>query len=270
MRPGVMVLAVGVSALAACGGDMAVTGAASASSAAVAPVNDAASLASGVAGVLVDEAGAPLADARILACMSSVCLFGQTGPNGRFQFEIDAPAELVIKTSGDASGLPRRAAAMRPVKLSDARLVDVGAVYAPELLHAAPIGPAGRDPQTIDAGDGLELILNRAQLTPRLGDAIVDLAARRLPADYLPAYSKIAGAEVLAVYALHPFAVRSAGPIAVRAPLDLPDGTPVAFRTVDEIDGHLSDPVPGRSAGGFVTTDPSTGVNELTHLVISR
>jgi hypothetical protein len=44
----------------------------------------------------------------------------------------------------------------------------------------------------------------------------------------------------------------------------------VRFRTISEIDGHLSEPVPGQADGSAVETDPSAGISELTWLVISR
>ena len=50
----------------------------------------------------------------------------------------------------------------------------------------------------------------------------------------------------------------------------LPAGTPVKFRTIDEIDGSFSAAVPGRATGTHVTTDPGTGIGRLTYLVISR
>lgn len=41
-------------------------------------------------------------------------------------------------------------------------------------------------------------------------------------------------------------------------------------RTISEIEGHLSDPTPGRATGTVVKTDPSAGITELTWLVIAR
>jgi hypothetical protein len=72
---------------------------------------------------------------------------------------------------------------------------------------------------------------------------------------------------------LHPFAAKSAVPIAVRVPNSapaLPAGTPIRFRTIDEIDGTFSAPVPGAAEGRYLRTDPGTGIRELTYLVISR
>jgi hypothetical protein len=62
----------------------------------------------------------------------------------------------------------------------------------------------------------------------------------------------------------------SSSPIAVRAPSDLPAGTAVRFRSISEIDGHLSEPALGLANGTAVETEPGAGITELTWLVISR
>jgi hypothetical protein len=225
---------------------------------------------SGVAGVLKDEAGRPLARAKVLACMTKVCLVGETGRDGRFSFSIDPPADIVIKTEPDVAALPRRGAAMRPVALADRRMIDIGAVYVPSLPAGRPFGPGIEEPLTVAAGDGLQLTLSRKALKPRPGDVIMEIAARRLPAARVPKYPALGAEEVIAVYAVHPFAATSAAPIAVRAPGALPDGTPITFRTIDEIDGTFSAPVPGRASGGYLVTEPGAGILELTYIVISR
>jgi len=225
---------------------------------------------SGITGVLNDEAGSPLASAHVLACMSTVCYSDRTGADGRFTFPIDAPAEVVIKTEEDIAPGWRRAAAMAPVRLTEARLVDVGDVRTPALPEGPRVGPARLDPQALDAGDGLSLTVKRAALKPPAGYAIADVAARRLPAVMLPRYAALLDEEVVAVYALHPFAATSAEPIGIRAASDLPAGTPVKFRTISEIDGSLSAPVAGTASGSFVATDPSAGITRLTYLVVSR
>jgi hypothetical protein len=224
---------------------------------------------SGVTGVLKNEAGRPLAHAKVLACMTKVCLIGETGTDGRFSFAIDSPADVVIKTEEDLASSPRRGAAMMPVRLVDRRLVDVGAVLVPNLLPLSKVrsfAPGGPDPQTVELGDGLRLTLSRKALTPRAGDAILDLAARRLPGPY-PA---LGPERIIAVYALHPFAAKSAAPIAVRVLSSLPAGTPVRFRTINEIDGTFSAPVAGQAGGRYLTTDAGAGITELTYLIISR
>jgi hypothetical protein len=224
----------------------------------------------GVTGVLKDEAGRAMARAKVLACMTRVCLIGETGADGRFSFSIDPPVDVVIKTEPDLAASPRRGAAMMPVRLAERRVIDVGPVYVPNLPAGRPFGPGTGDPQTVQAGDGLQLTLSRKALKPRPGDVILELAARRLPAARVPKYAALGGEEVIAVYALHPFAAASATPIAVRAASSLADGTRVNFRTINEIDGTFSAAVPGQAARGYLATDPGAGITELTWLVISR
>lgn len=222
----------------------------------------------GLAGVLLDPDGQPLPRTDVLACMATTCLFGESDADGRFAFAIEPPAEVALKTHADLDASPRRAAALEPVRLVDGTRVDVGSVYTPDLPAGAILGPASDDPQTLAAGDGLELTLHRADLTPAIGDALFDVAARALPADRVPSYPELAGRTVLAVYALHPFAATSASPIAVRAPVALPDGTAVEVRVVSELDGLLSAPIPAHVSGGVATTDAGEGITRLTYLVI--
>jgi hypothetical protein len=224
----------------------------------------------GLAGTLVDEAGEPLRFEQVLACMATVCLFGESETDGRFAFPIEPPAEVALKTLPDLSSTPRKAAALCPVRIIDDALVKVGPLHVPTLPQGTPFGPASADPQTLTAGDGLELTLRRADLTPRIGDVLVDVAARLVPPAQVCSQLELGSEEILAVYALHPFGAVSSSPIAVRAPSDLPSGTAVKFRTINEIDGHLSDPVPGSADGTGVETDPAAGITELSWLVISR
>jgi hypothetical protein len=224
---------------------------------------------SGVTGVLKNEAGRPMARAKVLACMTKVCLVGETGADGRFSFSIDPPVDIVIKTEPDLAASPRRGAAMLPVALAGRRMIDVGSVYVPNLPAGRPFAPGAEDPRTVAAGDGLQLTLSRKALKPRPGDVIVELAARRVPAARVPKFPALGGEEVIAVYALHPFAATSATPIAVRVASTRPDGAPVKFRTINEIDGTFSAPVAGRASRGYLATDPGAGITELTWLVIS-
>lgn len=224
----------------------------------------------GLTGVLRDEAGQPLGGTRILACMATVCLFGATDLDGRFYFAIEPPAEIALKTPEDLSASPRLGATLCPVALNDGNLVNVGHVYVPTLPEGVPFGPVADDPQTLSAGDGLTLTLRRADLTPRLGDALVDAAARRIPPERTPWLSALGDEEIIAVYAIHPFGASSSSPIGVRVPSDLPAGTAVKFRSISEIDGLLSEAAPGRATGTAVETDPGAGISELSWLVISR
>lgn len=220
-------------------------------------------------GVLRDEHDRPVADTRVLACMANQCLYGASGDDGRFAFTIESRADLVIKTEPDPLAMPRRGAAMVPVQPGQLSEIDVGNVYVPDLPEGQALASVNA-PQTIRVGDGLELTLQRSVLVPPLGVALFDVAARRLKPSAVPVYPVLGEHErVVAVYALHPFASRSAIPIAVRAPSDLAPNTRVTFRTISDLDGTFSDPVPGVATGAFVTTDPGVGITELTHLVVA-
>jgi hypothetical protein len=224
----------------------------------------------GLAGVLVDYLGRPRPATDVLACMATTCLYGTSGSGGRFSFSIDPPAQVALKTHPDLTKTPRYAAALVPVVLADGALVDAGTLYTPDLPAGVVLGPATSDPQTVAPGDDLELTLNRADMTAPLGEFLNDVAARRLPAEHVPAFPELAGREVIAVYAMHPFTAKSSSPVSVRVPSSLADGSPVVFQTASEIDGVLSAPVQGHVSGGIASTDPGLGILRFTYLVVSR
>ncbi|MDC3960422.1 hypothetical protein [Polyangium jinanense] len=224
----------------------------------------------GIMGILKDHADQPIGGGKVLACMATLCLFGDAEPDGRFFFPIEPTAEVALKTLPDPTATPRKSAALCPVRIVDSSLIDVGSLHVPSLPEGALIGPAAQDPQTLTAGDGIVLTLRVADLTPYLGDTLIDIAARRIPPSQACPWVVPEGEELVAVYALHPFAAVSSSPIAIRAPSDLPAGTKVQFRTISEIDGAFSEPVPGEADGTSVATAPQMGITELTWLVISR
>jgi hypothetical protein len=224
----------------------------------------------GLAGTLVDESGQPLPDNMVLACMATTCLFGDSDAAGHFAFAIEPTAEVALKTLENLAVSPRLAAALQPVRITGGELVDVGLLHVPALPAGVPFGPASADPQTLAAGDGLELVLRRGDLKPRLGEALVDVAARAIPAERYPPLPELGGEQVIAMYAIHPFAATSTSPIGITAPSTLAAGTLVKFRAISEIDGRLSAPALGKADGAAVTTDPGEGIDELTWLVISR
>jgi hypothetical protein len=224
----------------------------------------------GLAGFLREAGGDLIPHQQVLACMATTCLFGETDEHGFFHFEIEPTEDVALKTTGDPDTTPRRAAALCPIDIADAELVYVPTLYIPLLPDGVLFGPEADDPQTLEPGDGLVITLNRADLTPRVGDALVDAAARAVPPEQRCPQLVVPDEEVLAVYALHPFACTSSSPMAVRAPSELPAGTEVHFRTISEIDGELSAPVVGHADGSQVATDPDLGILELTWLVISR
>jgi hypothetical protein len=222
-----------------------------------------------LSGILRTEEGHTLAHTEVLACSSTVCFFAESGSNGRFRFDLPAsPASYVIKTVEEVSMSPRRAAALVPIRLSGRAALDVGPVYVPSLPELTAVLP-GQDPQTLRPGDGLELTLSRMDLQVAPGKVLLGVAARRIPLDQAPAYRLPAHETVVAVFAVYPLGATSRSPIPVRAPSTLAKGTPVRFRSVDDIDGTLSAPVPGRATGTHVVTDGSAGITRLTHVVIT-
>lgn len=223
----------------------------------------------GLQGRLIDANEQPLPGVDVLACQATSCQYGESDADGRFEFAIEAPADVALKTHAALSATPRMAAALEPCNIVDDTLVDIGTLYVPDLPMGAVLGPVGDDPQTLVVGDGLELTLNSADITPSIGEFLYDVAARRLPAEHVPPYRGLEAADVIAVYALHPFAARSTSAIAVRVPVELPDGAAIEFRTLDELDGDFLEVVPGHVEDGQASTDPGAGITRLTHLVIS-
>ena len=130
------------------------------------------------------------------------------------------------------------------------------------------LGPVRRFAPRSD--DGLELSLIARDVKASPGHVLMNLAARRLPADRISAFRLPPGERIVAVYALHPFGAISDSPIGVRIPSTLPAGTPVKFWAIGELDGGLLAPVAGRATGQHVATAPDTGITVLTYLLISR
>lgn len=222
----------------------------------------------GVCGILLDPAGEPLGDYDVLCCMSTTCFKGETEDDGFFYFEVEPIEFVAIKTHEELFEAPRWAAALVPASIDTPQAIDVGNVYIPDLPAGVEIGDESEDPQTLAVGDGLELTLNSADLDPDLGVFLFDIAARRIPDEYVPDYPTL-DETVEAVYAIHPFATASSSPIAVKAPSTLPAGTLVNVWTVSHLTGQLTGPVVGHTDGQFVTTDPGLGITLLTHIVVS-
>lgn len=223
----------------------------------------------GLAGFLRDENGERLAGVQVLACMASTCLYGKSGDDGFFFFAVDPPEDVALKTTENLETDPRRAAALCPIDIVDQEVVYARTLYVPLLSEGVLFGPVEDDPQTLAAGDGLELTLNRADLTPRLGDALVDAAARAVAPEQRCPQLVVPGEEIVGVWALHPFAATSSSPIAARAPSTLAAGTEVHFRTISEIDGEYSAPAIGHADGSAIATDDGDGIRELSWLVVS-
>jgi hypothetical protein len=224
----------------------------------------------GLRGRLIDANEQPLVGVEVLACQATSCAYGESGPDGWFEFTIEAPAKVALKTHPLLASNPRMAAALEPVEIVDDSLVDVGTLWVPDLPNGAAIDPAGEEAQVLAVGDGLELTLTGADVTPPIGVFLDDVAARRLPSEHVPPYPALEGAQVVAVYALHPFGSTCDSAISVRVPVELADGSDVRFHTVDELDGEFWETVPGRVEQGHAITDPGTGITKITYLVISR
>ncbi|MRG98431.1 hypothetical protein [Polyangium spumosum] len=225
-----------------------------------------------VTGVLADEMGVPVSYAKVVCCSIKNCYTSDADAEGRFFFGIDEelPADYVVKSFEETTTSPRRAATMFPLQFVDTSVVDLGELCAPSLPAGAVLGPKSDDPQTLEVGDGLTLTVNRADLEPPLGGSLYDVAARRVSPQHVPALPELGAEEVVAVYAMYPFATTSASPIAVSAPSDLPAGTVVYFRSISEYNGKLSAPAPGEADGARVTTDLGAGLDELTWIVVSK
>lgn len=224
----------------------------------------------GLAGFLRLTDGTLLDDEQVLACEETTCQFGETDDDGFFFFEIDVGTDIALKTAPKPNADPPRGAALCPVDIEDEATVYARTLYVPLMPEdGQDFESADQDPQTMDMGDGLVLTLNRGDLTPRVGDTLVDASARAMAPEERCPQLVLPGEEIIAVYALHPFGATSSSPVAVRAPSDLPADTEVFFRTIDEIEGNFSAPVPGTADGELVETDPGEGIAELSWLVIS-
>jgi hypothetical protein len=246
----------GVACCCACGGDPAHAGGADPGT-------------PGLHGVLKSQDESLLPDRQILACMSTTCLFGESDGNARFAFDVDANAEIALKTPEQLDVQPRLGALLIPIRLGRALGLDVGVVHVPTLPDGALLAPISAGTRSFDAGDGLTLTMASADLTLRLGDTSSDVAARRIPDADLRPIDQLGAERLVTEYALHPFAATSSTKIAVRAPSQLPAGSKLRFRTISELDGSLSEPALGHSDGAFLATDPGQGLTELTWLVIS-
>lgn len=223
----------------------------------------------GLRGRLVDANDQPLAGVEVLACQATTCYYGDSDADGRFSFVIEPPAEIALKTHANLASVPRLAAALVPVDLIDTAVVELGDVHVPELPDGVVLGPPSDELQTWLVGDGLELSLRSADLTPAIGEFLYDVAACWIPPENVPSYDELEGTQVLAVYALHPFAASSASVIGVRVPVDAPDGTPVTLRTLSHLDGNVADVVAAVVEDGHAETAPDTGITRLTYLIVS-
>jgi hypothetical protein len=223
----------------------------------------------GLRGRLVDVDEQPLPGVEVLACQATTCYYGESDADGRFSFTIEPPAEIALKTHANLASVPRMAAALVPVVIVDAALVELGDVLVPELPEGVVVGAPSDELQTYLVGDGLELSLRSSDLMPSIGEFLYDVAATRIPPEHAPSHAELEGAQVLAVYALHPFAATCTSVIGVRVPVDAPDGTPVELRTLSHLDGNVAEVVAAVVQDGHAVTAPDTGITRLTYLIVS-
>jgi hypothetical protein len=223
-----------------------------------------------ITGVVKTEAGRAVQDVMVQGCTTTVCLVARTDAGGRFSIiGLKPPVRVAVKTQQDDRGAQLHAEAIVPLHLVDNSPVDVGTLYMPALPR--PITLAAADAQTITLPDGLALTLRRYDLKVPVTAADEDkISARRIPAKQLPRFFDLGSERILAVYALYPFGAKSSSRIAVRMKTTLPSGTKVNLRTIHEIDGTLSQPQTATSNGKFLTSDPGTGIVNLTWLIMSR
>ncbi|MEZ4432311.1 MAG: hypothetical protein R3F65_07850 [bacterium] len=227
-----------------------------------------------VSGRLLDETGAPLVGQVVLGCMATICLTTESGFDGAFAFAgYDFPpgVELAIKTVAAPFATPRRAAALYPYRMGGCPVgLATGALRVPHLPAFGAVIDRAAVEQTVEVGDGLALTLRVGEMRPPLGYTLDEVAARRVPVEWLPPIAALGDEVVVAVYALHPLGATSAAPIGARLPSDLPAGTRVWFRTLSDLDGTCSAAAAGTADGAAVATDPGEGIGALTWLVVSR
>lgn len=227
----------------------------------------------GVSGVLKDEAGAPLKGISILACSATECQYGTTKDDGSFAVPNLKLVDLAIKTEDDYEASPKKGAAMHPIKLEQANMiVDLKDIFVPTIMKTVPFSPASTQPATLTLDDGVTLtVVGKDLMRSVTADRIDYLGARAVPAGRRAPTIAIPGETIVASYDLIPFATKSASKIPVKLDLKLPGGTPVYFRTIDELNGKLSAPATGKEAqdGLSASTDPGQGIDNLTWLIVS-
>lgn len=226
----------------------------------------------GVGGILVDEDGNPLADQDILACTTGTCYTVATESDGWFWLTSEPDTSYALKTHEDLSLAPRRGAALEPCVVTGSEAVDIGVLYAPSLPDGVPWQGEAADPQTFDAGDGLELTMNQGDVLLEILTSFDDVAAVLLPEEQVADYPAMVGEDVIGVYLLHPFSATilpGGSPMEVSVASDLPAGTLVHFRSISILGGAMSEPAIGHADGTRIATDPGQGLTELTHVVIS-
>ena len=210
----------------------------------------------------------------VLCCSATECPNGNTtGPDGAFTNDKLPLAQRMVKVQENLDIMPRQGETIAPVLLSmDGVTVDVGTLYIPLMGAGATFGPSLTMPQPLDVGDGLRLTMIRGDVQLSLGVKTYNVAARTVPLGHLPKTGfDVKGEKIIAVWALLPFGSTSKTPIPITAQVMAAPGAAVNFRTVSDLDGSISDAVPGHAAmdGKSVSTDPGKGITTITWLLLS-
>jgi hypothetical protein len=224
-----------------------------------------------IVGTVRTDAGRAIHDIMVQGCTTTVCLVTRTDAAGRFSISgLTPPVRVAVKTPQDDTVSPWRAEAIAPLNLVTSGMVDIGTLYVPTLPKPVTL-QTDKDLQTIALPDGLSLTLHRSDLKiPALAAHADKLSARLIPLKQAPRFDELGSEKIIALYALYPFASKSTSSIAVRAKTSLPAGTKVQMRTINELDGTLSEPHTGTSDGRFIKSDEGAGISSLTWLIISR
>lgn len=227
----------------------------------------------GVSGVLRDEAGMPVKATSILACSATECQYGTTKDDGSFAVPNLKLIELAIKTEDEYEVTPKKAAALYPIKLTQANMIiDLKDIFVPTMTKTLPFSPTSTMAAPLALADGVTLtVVGKDLMRPITADRIEYIGAREVPAERRPPTVAIPGETVVASYAIMPFGTKSSSKIPVTVATKLAPGTVVYFRSISELDGKLSDPATGKEAqdGLSASTDPGQGITNLTWLVVS-
>jgi hypothetical protein len=222
----------------------------------------------GYGGRLIDSSGNPLVGEQVQSCTNTTCLLQDTDSTGHFFYVAYPPENLSLHNHENLTLSPRRSVALIPFVVPDSTAVDLGDLYVPDLPAGVAWQGTSADPQTFDAGDGLVLTMNRADVKLGIGQPYDNVAAALIPSQYVPAYPDLTE-TVIAVYAVHPFGATSTTPIAVSVPTTLSAGTVLNFWSIGLLGEGLSAPATGSSDGATATTDDGQGLYALTYVVIS-
>jgi hypothetical protein len=215
--------------------------------------------------------GAPLS-AFMSVCTPTACQSTTAGPDGAFAITGIQLVDFGLRSHDDSTYTPALGTVVRLMHPTETGVfLEAGTLFVPSMPAGATLAAQKKMPQTVLAGDGLSLTFIAQDLVFQVGDPTTAISAHRIPVDHIPAYD-VGSETIVAVYAIMPYSITSKSPVAIKAPIALPAGTEVRFRSVYEFEGRLSPPVVGHAAkdGLSVSTDDGTGIDNLTWLLITR